>query len=401
MKELIKWIKRNISVSIVALCVSIISAYFAYNRYMAENGSEIKPVVFNKIDDEKEKTFIFLTATDTETIVKPQIFRRFTNISKYTQKNVKVKYTLTTDLANQEFIETFIKIYINPIFELENTFHTPNHETEQIFSTHVGSLYQDDITPSLIDSLSYTYFSKHYYGRYFKWQPPQIAFSFTIKETIYYNLHSPETYTSKIIVYAIKNQEDWSKKALIAVKNNIKEIEEGKNCDIVLCYPSYYHDFNTQYYNINKNNIDSLIYIYDEKSINVNHNYGITIHKDNSYHIKAELVIAMIVFLMLVYMYIYYYRKINYITLTALLMPLFSLVISIVLSTYYYNNSDGIDIFMTVQLFTSLFGGMYLLGNIKYLKTIKEEEPTIYTISFYTYWIIILLTILYKLGSTK
>lgn len=77
---------------------------------MAENGSEIKPVVFNKIDDEKEKTFIFLTATDTETIVKPQIFRRFTNISKYTQKNVKVKYTLTTDLANQEFIETFIKI---------------------------------------------------------------------------------------------------------------------------------------------------------------------------------------------------------------------------------------------------------------------------------------------------
>ena len=56
MKELIKWIKRNISVSIVALCVSIISAYFAYNRYMAENGSEIKPVVFNKIDDEKEKT---------------------------------------------------------------------------------------------------------------------------------------------------------------------------------------------------------------------------------------------------------------------------------------------------------------------------------------------------------
>ena len=57
---------------------------------MAENGSEIKPVVFNKIDDEKEKTFIFLTATDTETIVKPQIFRRFTNISKYTQKNVKV-----------------------------------------------------------------------------------------------------------------------------------------------------------------------------------------------------------------------------------------------------------------------------------------------------------------------
>ena len=60
------------------------------------------------------------------------------------------------------------------------------------------------------------------------------------------------------------------------------------------------------------------------------------------------------------------YRKINYITLTALLMPLFSIIISIVLSTYYYNNSDGIDIFMTVQIFTSLFGGMYLLGNIKY-----------------------------------
>ena len=38
------------------------------------------------------------------------------------------------------------------------------------------------------------------------------------------------------------------------------------------------------------------------------------------------------------------YRKINYITLTALLMPLFSIIISIVLSTYYYNNSDGIDI---------------------------------------------------------
>lgn len=397
MKELIKWIKRNISVSIVALCVSIISAYFAYNRYMAENGSEIKPVVFNKIDDEKEKTFIVLTATDTETIVKPQIFRRFTNISKYTQKNVKVKYTITTDQANQEFIETFIKININPIFEWENTFHTPYHDTEQNFSAHIGSLYQDDITPSLIDSLSFSYFSKHYYGKYFKWEPPQIAFSFTIKETIYYNLHSPETYTSKIIVYAIKNQEEWLKKALMAVKNNFKEIQEGNNCDILFCNTN--QDFNTQYYNINKYNIDSLIYMYDEKSINVNHNYGITIHKDSSWHIDIELVIAILIFMIFVYMYIYYYKKINFITLTALLMPLYSLFFSIILSTFFYKNSDSLNIFMLVQAFTTIFGGIYLLGNIKKLKLIKEEEPSLYIISTYTYWVIIIFIILYILGK--
>ena len=41
MHKLILWLKRNFTVSICALIVSVISAMMAYNRYLIENGGQI------------------------------------------------------------------------------------------------------------------------------------------------------------------------------------------------------------------------------------------------------------------------------------------------------------------------------------------------------------------------
>ena len=92
MHKLILWLKRNFTVSICALIVSVISALMAYNRYLIENGGQITPVLYSSESNIPNRKVIICIEDDTVKLYGYEFCRRFMNTSKYTMKYSKASY---------------------------------------------------------------------------------------------------------------------------------------------------------------------------------------------------------------------------------------------------------------------------------------------------------------------
>lgn len=263
MHKILLWLKRNFTVSICALIVSIISALMAYNRYLIENGGQITPVLYSSEASNPIRKVIVCIEDDTVKLHGYEFCRRFMNTSKYTMKYSKASYTTISKRSSPNII---VKLAVSKKYEFtEGFFDISSGERHDKYVCKYGDLYQDDVTPNFLDTI--TIIPKSYVE--------VDTMSFDVEEKFYWNTNAPISFKTHFYVLRME-QKEFPKIWHDSVIAKLKEImNENENYEVIIFPHNYSINYlsSAQFKNINKHNIDSLSNIYDHKGWAKKHLY--------------------------------------------------------------------------------------------------------------------------------
>lgn len=244
MHKLILWLKRNFTVSICALIVSVISALMAYNRYLIENGGQITPVLYSSESNIPNRKVIICIEDDTVKLYGYEFCRRFMNTSKYTMKYSKASYTTITKRSSPNII---VRLAVSKKIDFtEGFFDISNGERHDKYVCRYGDLYQDDVTPNFLDTI--TIIPKSYVE--------VDTMSFDVEEKFYWNTNAPISFKTHFYVLRME-QKEFPKIWHDSVIAKLKEImNENENYEVIIFPHNYSINYlsSAQFKNINKYN---------------------------------------------------------------------------------------------------------------------------------------------------
>lgn len=374
MHKLILWLKRNFTVAILGVIISVLSLYLAYNRYLLDNGGNVATYISNH-EIPNDKTFVICTTFDSVEIELPLIYHRFKNVSKYALKYSKVTY-IVSQTPNKS--GNFAKYYTSSKYNLDNSFYEYNDSSVQkkdIYSYKIGDFYQDDMTPLFLDSLMLI---------------PKVFNSkenlkFNIVGKFYSNTHTPKVCTSHIYYCPIDDRDNhyihWLENVLNATKGII---QADKEYDFILCYGN-----NTEHlYGINIENIDSIITMHDSHQFRLSHIYDFQREAVNP--IKRIMPLLGGLFLVVVALIFIWKCKISNVYNAkythAFLLPIYIIVFCNILACFR-SSGEVIIAWMNFLINFTLyyiFGKyIYLFINRKQIILIAKSSLTIFSIGVF------------------
>lgn len=327
MQKIILWLKRNFTVSVCALVVSIISAMMAYNRYLIENGGQITPVLYSSESNDPIRKVILCIEDDTVKLYGYEFCRRFMNTSKYTMKYSKASYTTIT---KRSLAKINVKLAVSKKYDYTDSFFDiTNGERYDNYVCRFGDLYQDDITPNFIDTL--TIIPNSY--------EEVDTMSFDVEEKLYWNTNTPISFRTNFFILRMEKKEfpkEWNDSVIAKLKGIMKENE---NYEVILFPHNYSIGYLTssQFRNINKNNIDSITSPLDHKAWTMTHLYQFKKlqHEKIKWH---DIIIGsfFIILILLVNLICLKEKISNFIEVNCLLIPFIIIVLTYFRSIFLY-----------------------------------------------------------------
>lgn len=362
MHKLILWLKRNFTVSICALIVSIISALMAYNRYLIENGGQITPVLYSSEANIPNRTVIICVEDDTVKLYGYEFCRRFMNTSKYAMKYSKASYTIVSNPSNV----VDVRLDVSKKYDFtESFFDISTGERYDNYVCKFGDLYQDDITPNFLDTITLIP----------RLNADEDTISFNVEEKFYWNTNAPISFKTKFFILRMGKKEfpiEWSDSVIAKLKGIMNK---GENYEVIL-FPHNYsiNDLgSSQFRNININNIDSLNYIFDHKVWAKNHLYQFKNLQQKKIKWNNLMIGSIFLILILLINLICYKERIsNFIVINCMSIPFYIIGLIYFRSVFLY-----FDFYNAVCEKFLMHFALYLfmaecLGTIFYFKNLRR-----------------------------
>lgn len=151
MEKLVTLLKKIFTVNVLALLVSCIAAWFAYDQYNRANSGKVTAYLMDREVPTDFYNVVLCTTGDSINIKWPHYYVRFKNSSNYALPNFRIKYKIHESIFQTQ----------NPPMEFsfwedgldDNGFHTDETSLTNVFefSHKCATFYPEDYTPIFVN----------------------------------------------------------------------------------------------------------------------------------------------------------------------------------------------------------------------------------------------------------
>ena len=190
---------------------------------------QITPVLYSSESNIPNRKVIICIEDDTVKLYGYEFCRRFMNTSKYTMKYAKASYSVISKRSSDNIN---VKYEVSKKYDFtESFFDISNGERYDNYVCKFGDLYQDDITPNFLDTI--TIIPKAYVDA--------DTMSFDVEEKFYWNINAPISFKTNFFILRIgkkKFPEEWNDSVIAKLKGIMDENESYEviffpdNCSI-------------------------------------------------------------------------------------------------------------------------------------------------------------------------